>query len=1065
MFSKNSVRAAIAVIACAFTFSLASHAEVSAGSKSARALITQKIDVRNTVTLDKDVRLDLRNHADLGAVEDTMPVTHMKLVLKQSDEQKLALENLLARQHQKGTPEYHQWLTPQEFGEAFGGSSADVAKITEWLESQGFKVNGVANGGRIVDFSGDARTVREALGVNLHYFQQMGAKRYANINAPHIPAALAPVVGGIFGLNRFSAKPMHTDPKLLTYSESAQHFVPVEVTGAKPAVRAIPDTVLSGNQYEGGQDFYTIYNESGLLTQASPINGTGATVAVIEQSDIAYGTVNGTTGVATGGDVVSFRTLFKVPGTLTMKVFHGFGADTCTDPGIIADEEEASLDAEWANATAPSATLIFMSCDENIDNGIFSSLFALVDNNLGDSMSMSYGESELYETAGDSTYQFLDAEYGQAAAQGQTIAVSTGDSGSDVKDQNQTAAVSGISVSVLSDSPYVTAAGGTDFQDEYDQLEGSTTSKISTYWSTSQTVAGGFKTAKSYVPETAWNSSCAGSLTARLEGYTGAALPNDCDGAGSSFLANVIGGSGGFSTVYSAPAYQTGTSGFSGTHRAQPDVALFASSGWWSHALLFCDQTDSGQTNCQSGIFSAGGTSFVAPQLAGVFGLLRQKTAGRVGSVNPVLYSLARSQYGTATNCSANGQTANTGLTTGLPASTCTFRDVTTGNNDVGCSAGALSCFVNAGHTAGVLSTTGAASLTIAYPSTVAYDEATGLGSLNIANLVNNYAGAITTNTVVAASPTVIAENKSTTLTATVTENSSFPLPVGGTVTFKEGATTLGTCALVSGTCSLTVTGATLGVGNDSVTASFGGTGSYPASVSTILTVTVGNLVFTSVSHNFGQVAVGTTASTYGVQMTNLSSSAFPFSLTLGGVVQPNTATASPFTQQNNCGASLAAGASCEIVFSFKPTASGPVSTTWSVASTAADFFAPSNGGTLQGSGTTQGGVSLTTAGHNFGTVTVGTTSATYGTELSNSTATAETISVIGGSAPFHMVTNCGTTLAAGASCELEFTYQPETTGTSSGTVPFSGSPTVITSGGAPLPNGGITLTGTGVNP
>jgi hypothetical protein len=228
------------------------------------------------------------------------------------------------------------------------------------------------------------------------------------------------------------------------------------------------------------------------------------------------------------------------------------------------------------------------------------------------------------------------------------------------------------------------------------------------------------------------------------------------------------------------------------------------------------------------------------------------------------------------------------------------------------------------------------------------------------------------------------------------------------------------------------------------------------SSSTTTVTVVVANpnvITFTSVSHNFGQVAVGTAATAYGVVLKNTSTTtAYPFVL--------DFTPANGFTALTNCPASLAAGASCNLQFNFTPTATGAVSATWSLASESGFSYTPSNGGTLQGSGTSQGGVSLTTNGHNFGTVAVGTTSATYGTELSNSTTSAETISLGTVSAPFAMVTNCGTTLAVGASCEIEFTYAPTTTSPVSVVVPLSGTPTAITSGGAALPGGGITLSG-----
>jgi hypothetical protein len=210
---------------------------------------------------------------------------------------------------------------------------------------------------------------------------------------------------------------------------------------------------------------------------------------------------------------------------------------------------------------------------------------------------------------------------------------------------------------------------------------------------------------------------------------------------------------------------------------------------------------------------------------------------------------------------------------------------------------------------------------------------------------------------------------------------------------------------------------------------------------------------FSAVTHSFGSLAIGST-STFGVKVTNSNTAAFPFHL--------NSSGASSFTAATNCGTSIAAGANCEIVFTFAPTSSGSQSATWSL--TAGNYiFTPSNGGTLSGSGTAiTGSVTLTTAGHNFGTVAVGTQSPTYGTELMNSTASTITLTKGSVTAPFTALTNCGTTLASGANCELEFYFTPSATGTVQQVYSLSAAGVTITAGGQPLPNGGITLTGTG---
>jgi hypothetical protein len=216
------------------------------------------------------------------------------------------------------------------------------------------------------------------------------------------------------------------------------------------------------------------------------------------------------------------------------------------------------------------------------------------------------------------------------------------------------------------------------------------------------------------------------------------------------------------------------------------------------------------------------------------------------------------------------------------------------------------------------------------------------------------------------------------------------------------------------------------------------------------------DITFSSVSHNFGQVSVGTPAATYGVGVQNTGTQAGAFAL--------DFTPSHGFTEQTNCPASLVAGARCEILFSFTPGVAGAVAVTWSVTS-AGSTFSPADGGTLLGSGTNSTGLSLTTPGYNFGEILENETSPTYGTELSNSTGSAVTLSLGSVSSPFSSVTNCGATLPAGASCELEFSFFSESGGADPLTVQqvytLSAVGVTIISGGKPLPNGGITMTGT----
>jgi hypothetical protein len=316
-------------------------------------------------------------------------------------------------------------------------------------------------------------------------------------------------------------------------------------------------------------------------------------------------------------------------------------------------------------------------------------------------------------------------------------------------------------------------------------------------------------------------------------------------------------------------------------------------------------------------------------------------------------------------------------------------------------------------------------------------------------------------------------ETQGTNQAITISDTVAYTGPAAptGAVTYTlNGVGYTATCTGSSSplTCSATVPGATiaaLAVNSYTVTAAIAAAGNYGAATGasgtfTITAPTTGTIKFSSVTHNMGSVTVGD-STTYGVQMTNTSSLA----VTYTGITLNTTASPNPFTQANNCGTSLAAGASCEIVFTFAPAAgdTGTLTATWSLAGTpGGTTFTPSNGGTLTGTVAASGNVTISTAGHNFGDVTVGTTSAVYGTVITNSTNASVTLTLGSVTSPFALVTNCPTTLAAGGSCNLNFTFSPTTTGlvqqmysiaVNGGAIPLlvNGSPTT-----------GVTLTGTG---
>src|SRR6266699_2700030 len=167
---------------------------VSAQAESglhARPRITQGIDEMDRVALAGNTHPEARPANDRGPVANGFAMDHMLLQLKRSPEQELALQQFLDELHTKGSPNFHQWLTAQEFGEKFGLAKPDLDVVTGWLESHGFRVNVVYPSGMLIDFSGTVAHVRAAFQTKIHHLVVKGEKHLGNVSDPRIPAALA----------------------------------------------------------------------------------------------------------------------------------------------------------------------------------------------------------------------------------------------------------------------------------------------------------------------------------------------------------------------------------------------------------------------------------------------------------------------------------------------------------------------------------------------------------------------------------------------------------------------------------------------------------------------------------------------------------------------------------------------------------------------------------------------------------------------------------------------------------------------------------------------------------
>jgi subtilase family serine protease len=672
---------------------------------AAPAAVTRPIDDHQTVTLAGNTRPEARLANDRGALPADFALDHMQLLLKRPAATEAALTRFIDSQYDSTSPNFHRWLTAAQLGETYGPAESDIAAVTTWLTAHGFTVNGIATSRMTIDFSGTAAAVNSAFHTELHRLDVAGASHIANMSDPRIPAALSGVVAGVTSLNDFRP---HTNFRLRTqYTASLNGGTNYTVVPA---------------------DLAKIYNFNPVFSAG--YSGTGQTVVVIEDTNV-YSTA----------DWTKFRSEFGLS-TYTsgsFKQVHPTGSASCTNPGVAGDEIEAILDAEWASAAAPSATIELASCNDT--STVFGGLIALQNLINGASppaiVSISYGECEAENGATQNAAFYTT--YQQAAGEGISVFVSSGDEGAASCDADLANATHGIGVSGFATTPYNVAVGGTDFGDTY-------TNKNSSYWGSANSST--YESAKSYIPEIPWNDSCASALIAYVNGYSESyGSSGFCNTSQGSPYLTTAGGSGGPSGCasgspsvngvvsgsckgYAKPSWQTVLGNPADGVRDIPDVALFAADGVWNHFYIFCDSDPADATPCTGAPINwagAGGTSFASPILAGIQALVNEHQREAQGNPNPVYYKLAAKEYGTTGDANCNASLGKS------ISSACIFNDVNTGSMVVNCT-GSHSCYRPSG-TYGVLSTSDS-SYQKAYPAGTGWDFATGIGTLNVYNLL-----------------------------------------------------------------------------------------------------------------------------------------------------------------------------------------------------------------------------------------------------------------------------------------------------------------------------------------
>jgi hypothetical protein len=748
------------------------------------ARITQPVDDTVLTTLKGNVHPLARAQYDQGAASPSLPMKRILMVLKRSDTQESLLRNLLDQQQDKHSAIYRQWLTPTQLGEQYGPAAGDIKNISTWLQSQGFTVDHISKSGLFVEFSGTAGQVASAFHTEIHSYLVNGERHYANVSDPQIPSALAPVIAGFVSLNNFPRKPLSRLAGEFQREKSSGKVTPIaDSSAASKSLFTYTDGNGNTNYAVGPYDLATIYNILPLWNASSPLDGTGQTIAIAGRTNI------------NPQDAYDFRTLFGLPTGGSLAAFQQSYLNIILngpDPGNLqgGEEGEANIDVQWSGAVAKGALIDFVvSQSTTTSDGADLSAEYIIDNNLAPVMSYSFGSCELaLGTGGNTFFQLL---WEQAAAQGISAFVAAGDAGSAGCDQNQTTAQFGFEVSGNASTPFNVAVGGTDF----DQLQ----NNPANFWNpTNNSITQA--SAKGYIPETTWNNSCTNSVysivtnspdpltncndSSVIQNYGGLQVggggggPSTCISSTNDNPATCVGG-------YPKPAWQVGT--ISDNVRDLPDISLFASNGFAGSFYIICQSDTNASGTCDLNspymdFAGYGGTSVASPAVAGVFGILNQKIGTRVGNPNYALYNLASKQAASSCN-STNG-----------PGSSCIFNDVTSGTISQPCTSGTFNCYLTSADTYGVVVSDNGSGYghtdasgypsDLAWNTAVGYDYATGLGSLNVSNLVNNWTTAnfLASTTTLSLSTTTFTHGSTTNASVKVTSNTGTP---SGDVSFN----------------------------------------------------------------------------------------------------------------------------------------------------------------------------------------------------------------------------------------------------------------------------------------
>ena len=547
--------------------------------------------------------------------------THFSVFLPLTNQS--ALDQLLIDQTNPASSSYHQWLTPAEFGAKFGPSPAAFAAVKSRLQAGGLTV--VKQHTQSIEVEGSVRDVEALLSTHIENVRMADGKikQSAANHQMTLPRELDAVGAMVSGFAPHLVRHVHS-----------------ERLAAQPVTLA-PGYRLSNTQsWYYPNDMAEAYDFPSFLTTVTPaggpakqITGAGSTIGILMSSTIDPADLadDFNSGIQFGSGASAkyvfqlFPNYTSVP-IPTVTVENIDGASGTWDPSNDA-ADEASLDTQMSLGTAPGAHEILYNIPDLSNSSIIDGYTQIVDDNLADVVSSSFGGCELaYTAAANGGHDFsylLVAEhnlYVQGNLEGITFLASSGDNGAAAcypaafyENHNfSTDFVPGVETPAS--DPDVTGVGGTNL----------------------------VTTATPGVDDARYSSENANYDPRVAENWPGGFTVGN----------NTWGSGGGYSIFFGKPNYQALVNTGSATARAVPDVSL--QMGGCPTDATACD----GQRSASIVWINGGpalliGTSSSSPQMAGVIALYDEAHGGRQGNINPLIYELS------ALQTSASAKTAS----------------------------------------------------------------------------------------------------------------------------------------------------------------------------------------------------------------------------------------------------------------------------------------------------------------------------------------------------------------------------------------------------------------------